>query len=98
MKECIVIGMNGSDIGSDGTVRDLECKAYYISQKNGYEPKHIEVLDNDLTLLKSGNLPRLLDILDGLLLTDAEREAATRWFGHGWAVRPWRVGAEDGRL
>lgn len=78
MKDCIVIGMNGSEQAADGTVRDLECRAYYISQKNGYEPKHIEALDNDLTLLKSDNLPRLLAILDGLLLTDAEREAATR--------------------
>ena len=78
MKECIVIGMNGSEQAPDGTVRDLECKAYYISRDNGYEPKHIVALDNDLTLLKPGNMARLLAVLDGLFLTDAEREAATR--------------------
>lgn len=78
MKECIVIGMNGSELQKDGTVADLECRAYYISRKNGYEPKHIEELDNDLTLLKKTNLPRLYAILDRLFLTDAEREAATR--------------------
>lgn len=78
MTECIVIGMNGSELQKDGTVADLECRAYYISRENGYEPKHIEELDNDLTLLKKTNLPRLYAILDGLFLTDAEREAATR--------------------
>lgn len=78
MKECIIIGMNGSELAPDKTIKDLECQAYYISQKNGYEPKYIEALDNDLTLLASDNLSRLLDILDNLFLTDAEREAATR--------------------
>lgn len=78
MPECIVIGMNGSRLGPDGSVSDLECRAYYISRKNGYEPKHIEALDNDLTLLGGGNLRQLFSILDSLSLTDAERELAAR--------------------
>lgn len=78
MKECIVIGMNGSQAASDGTVTDLTCKAYYIARDNGFEPKHIPELDGDLTLLAPGNILRLYSILDNLNLTDAEREAATR--------------------
>lgn len=78
MKECIVIGMNGSKLAANGKVSDLECKAYYISRENGYEPKHIKELDNDLTLLKHDNLSRMLAVLDGLFLTDIEREAAKR--------------------
>lgn len=78
MKECIVIGMNGSELAPDGTVADLACKAYYIARDNGFEPKHIPELDNDLTLLAPGNILRLCGILDNMGLTDEEREAATR--------------------
>lgn len=78
MKECIIIGMNGSELDSNGNVKDLEHKAYYLSRKNGFEPKHIRELDKELVLLKQENLPRLLDILNGLFLTDAEKESAKR--------------------
>lgn len=79
MRECIIIGMNGSKLAANSnSVQDLECKAYYLSRENGYEPKHIQELDNDLTLLKQDNMPQLLAVLDGLFLTDAEREAATQ--------------------
>ncbi len=78
LKECIVIGMNGSQTAADGTIADLECKAYYLSRDNGFEPKHIRELDNDLTLLKQDNLRKLLSILDTMFLTEEEREAATR--------------------
>lgn len=77
-KEVICIGINGSEKDVDGNIRDLSYKAYYVSQKNGYIPKHIPELDNDFTLLADRNLDKLYRILDNLLLTDAERELATR--------------------
>lgn len=76
--EVIIIGMNGSDMDSGGNILDLTCKAYYISKKNGSVPKHIPELDNDLTLLAERNVNKLYGILDNLLLTEAEREAAIR--------------------
>lgn len=76
MDECIIIGMNGSQPQQGGDII-LECRAYYLSRNNGFVPKHIPELDNDLTLLKPSNLPRLYTILDNLLLTDAERETVT---------------------
>lgn len=78
MEECLIIGMNGSVLAPDGSIKDLECKAYYISQVNGYEPQHVKALDNDLTLLKTNNLPQLFSIFDNLVLTEEEREAAKR--------------------
>lgn len=77
-KEVIVVGMNGSDMIADGTIRDLTCKAYYMSKDNGNVPKHIPELDNDLTLLASRNVNKLYNVLDDLLLTDIERETAVR--------------------
>lgn len=76
--EVIIIGMNGSDMDSNGNVRDLSCKAYYISKKNGRVPIHITKLDNDLTLLAERNVGKLYECLDNLLLSDDEREAAIR--------------------
>ena len=76
--EVIIIGLNGSDVDAEGNIRDLTCKAYYVSKDNGCVPKHIPELDNDLTLLSERNLRKLYKILDGLMLTEAEREAAAR--------------------
>lgn len=77
-REVIIIGMNGSDMDPSENIRDLTCKAYYISKDNGNVPKHIPELDGDLTLLAGRNTVKLYGILDELFLTDAEREAATR--------------------
>lgn len=72
--EVLVVGMNGSEILPDGSVRDPECKGYYISVKNGMRPKHVPELDNDLTLLSHENTQKLYRIFDNLALTDEERE------------------------
>jgi len=77
-QEVIIIGLNGSQVDSTGDISDKECKAYYVSKSNGCVPKHIESLNNDLTLLADRNIPKLYAILDNLLLTDAEREQAIR--------------------
>lgn len=77
-REVIIIGLNGSELLEDGTVRDLTCKAYYVSKNNGNVPKHIPELDNDLTLLADRNVPKLYAILDKISLTDTERESAVR--------------------
>lgn len=73
-KEVIVIGINGTALDENGTPIDAECKAYYVSAENNYIPKHIEKLDNDLTLLKQENISTLYDILDKLNLTEEELE------------------------
>lgn len=78
LSEVIVIGMNGSQLDSDDNVKDLVCKAYYLSQDNGYVPKHIDALDNDLTLFADRNIPNLYKILDTLSLTQEEHEQAKR--------------------
>lgn len=53
--EVIAIGINGTELNADGSVKDAQCKAYYISTKNNRLPKHIIELDNDLSLLKYSN-------------------------------------------
>lgn len=75
--EVIAIGINGSELNADGSVKDAQCKAYYISTKNNRMPKHIVELDNDLSLLKISNAEKLCDILDRLTLTEKEIEQMT---------------------
>ena len=78
LNEVIVIGMNGSQLDSEGKVKDLTCKAYYMSKQNNRIPKHIPELDDDLTLLAENNISSLYKILDGLFLSPEEREKARR--------------------
>lgn len=78
LNEVIVIGMNGSQLDSEGEVKDLTCKAYYISKQNNCVPKHIPELDDDLTLLAKNNTSRLYKILDNLFLSPEEREKEKR--------------------
>lgn len=78
-KEVIVIGVNGTTLNSNGVVTDVECKAYYISEKNSRVPKIIDrILSTDWSLFKSENVNVLFDMLDKLNLTDAEIEVLTR--------------------
>lgn len=63
----------------DGSVKDAECKAYYISKKNDCVPKEIhKITSTDWSLLKKENIDSLYEILDGLNLTEADIEALTR--------------------
>ena len=75
--EVIAIGINGTELNSDGSVKDLECKAYYISTKNNRLPKHIAELNEDLSLLKISNAEKLCTILDKLVLSEKEIEQMT---------------------
>lgn len=77
--EVIAIGINGTQVNADGSVKDTECKAYYISEKNNRVPKLIaKITNNDWSLLQKENIDALYEILDGLNLTEAEIEALTR--------------------
>ena len=73
-KEVIIIGINGTKLDENGNPIDAECKAYYVSTRNNRIPKHINELDNDLTLLKQDNIEKLYSILDTLNLTEKELE------------------------
>lgn len=75
--EVIAIGINGTELNSDGSVKDAQCKAYYISTKNNRLPKHIPELDDDLSLLKRSNSEKFCEILDKLILTEKEIEQMT---------------------
>lgn len=72
--EVIIIGINGTKVDQDGVLVDPERKAYYLSKKNNYVPKHIKELDNSWELMKSSNLDHFFEILDNLTLTEAEFE------------------------
>lgn len=72
--EVIAIGINGTELNADGSVKDAQCKAYYISTKNNRLPKHIIELDNDLSLLKYSNSEKFCNILDKLVLSEKEIE------------------------
>lgn len=74
--EVLIIGINGTTL-KEGTVSDPETKAYYVSKKNNYVPKHVAELDNSWELLRDRNLDRFYTILDKLSLTDAELERIT---------------------
>lgn len=71
--EVVVIGVNGSNLDSNGAVVDVEYKAYYISNKNHRKPKEL-ALDNAWSLLKPSMVDDLFDILDHIDLTEAERD------------------------
>lgn len=71
--EVLVIGINGTSLNDDGTVEDPEQKAYYVSRKNNFVPKHIKELDKSFVLLKHDNISKLYEILDNLNLTEAEK-------------------------
>lgn len=75
--EVLVIGVNGTTLNDSGQVIDPECKAYYISKKNNYVPKHVVALDDSWELFKKNNIDHLFAILDKLSLTDAEIERLT---------------------
>ena len=74
-KEVLIIGINGSEL-QDGVVMNPECKAYYVSEKNGQFPK--EVKDFTFELLKNNNIDTLFKMLDELNLTETELENLTR--------------------
>lgn len=77
--ECIIIGINGSLLNDDGTIKDPECKAYYISNKNNRVPKEIpQITNTNWSLFKQQNLDDLYNILDKLILTPEELELLTR--------------------
>ena len=73
--EVLIIGVNGTTLNNNGEVTDPECKAYYISKKNNFVPKHVKQLDMSLVLLKQDNISRLYQILDNLNLTEEELES-----------------------
>lgn len=73
--EVLIIGINGTTLNDKGQVTDPECKAYYVSKKNNFVPKHVEELDSSLILLKQNNVSRLYRILDNLNLTEEEIES-----------------------
>lgn len=73
--EVIIIGLNGTRLDKDGKVIDVEHKAYYVSAKNSYIPKHIKELDDNLLLLVDRNIDKLFKILDSLNLTIEEENA-----------------------
>lgn len=50
--EVIAIGINGTQMNADGSVRDAECRAYYISEKNNRVPKHKLTTEDQETLNK----------------------------------------------
>lgn len=74
--EVLIIGINGTTL-KNGSISDPERKAYYISKKNNYVPKHVVALDDSWELFKKNNIDHLFAILDKLSLTDAEIERLT---------------------
>lgn len=75
-KEVIIVGINGSELDADGTVRNAEEKAYYVSEANGRYPKEIE--NFSFELFKKNNLDMFFEELDKLNLTKEELERLTR--------------------
>lgn len=77
--EVIVVGINGTEVNLDGSVKDSECKAYYVSQKNNHIPKLISnITADDWSMFSSENVNKLFAQLDKLNLTDKEIEILTR--------------------
>lgn len=75
-KEVIVIGINGTTVGNDGTISDPEIKAYYVSQKNNGIPK--EIKDFDFIMMTDKNIDKFFTLLDTLNLTQEELEKLKR--------------------
>ena len=67
-KEVIVVGMNASDLNID-----LEVKAYYLAESNGYVPKEIGSVDSTLKIFAEHNIEQLYKELDNLKLTEEEQ-------------------------
>ena len=77
--QVIIIGINGTNLADDGTVKDPECRAYFVSERNNRIPKLIErITADDWSLFKQENLDSLFAVLDSLNLTDAELEELTK--------------------
>lgn len=75
-QEVVIIGINGTETDEEGNVKDPEAKAYYISDKNGGVPKEIPGFDP--VQMKESNLDAFFAQLDGLVLTEAEKEKLKR--------------------
>lgn len=75
--EVIFIGINATKLDDKNIPIDPEQKAYYLSETNKMQPKHIKELDKSWDLLKTSNLDKLVNILDKLTLSDEELEALT---------------------
>ena len=72
--EVIAIGVNGFG-QENGKAKNIECKAYYISEKNRRVPKLIcDITADNWDLLKKENIDMLYRILDALNLTQEELE------------------------
>lgn len=74
--EVIIIGLNGTSLGDDGSLVDPECKAFYVSKKNDSLPKEIE--DFDFVSMKESNLDEFFEHLDTILLTHEDVEKIKR--------------------
>lgn len=73
--EAIAIGVNGFGKDKDGKIKFVECKAYYISEKNNRVPILIpNITEVNWDLLKKGNVDKLYALLDTLLLSPEELE------------------------
>ena len=75
-REVIIVGINGTTIGTDGIVSDPEIKAYYLSNKNNGVPKLIEKFS--FQMMSESNLDGFYALLNGLNLTQQEIEKVKR--------------------
>ena len=74
-REVIIVGINGTTM-ENGKVRDPEAKAYYVSNKNDKVPK--EIVEFEFVQMKKSNIDDFYDDLDGLSLTEADKEKLKR--------------------
>lgn len=74
--EVIIVGLNGTRVDKNGVLENPEHKAYYVSKKNNYVPKHIKQLDDDLILFSPANVSVLFEILDSICLSEEEIKQA----------------------
>lgn len=74
-KEAIAIGVNGHETPSGELATELA--VFYVSRDNFYVPKRIADY-TDFSFLKKRNLGELVEKIDSLALTDAEKERKTR--------------------
>ena len=66
--EVLIIGINGNETDESGNVKNLECKAYYVSKKNKKVPKKVE-LSSEWEEFKKNNIDRFFENLRKLNLT-----------------------------
>lgn len=69
--EVIIIGINGTTLNNNGTIKDPEFKAYYVSKNNNKIPKLLTI-DNNFIQFKSNNINSFFKYLDTLSLTEEE--------------------------